>query len=127
MPEDIPCGWHIGHIDQSARSPRGHALGALASLGAARRGKRSTRPLEHLVGLVQQSLRHLPVGADFDAPALRLVAERLEALCHVGWTVAVVHLEVEGVAQDEREDQAIAIDAGPAEHAPRADRAEATQ
>src|SRR5581483_5330096 len=75
----------------------------------------------------QQSLRHLPVGADFDAPALRLVAERLEALCHVGWTVAVVHLEVEGVAQDEREDQAIAIDAGPAEHAPRADRAEATQ
>src|SRR5262249_17654211 len=86
------------------------------------RGERGVCPVHHLVAVVEQPLRHPPIGADFHCPAARLVAERGEAFGHVSAAVAIVHAQVERVAEDQGENDAIAVEAGPAEHAPADDR-----
>src|SRR5262245_60806745 len=86
-----------------------------------------TCPCQHLVGLIEETLGRAPVSADLPDPPLGLVAEGLHALSLVCRTVAVIHLEVERIAQNEPEDHAVAVDPGAAEHAPKRDPPERLQ
>src|SRR5262245_232078 len=118
-----PALWQ--NLSTAARGPSSQARRLFfLCLRPPSRGNRGASPVHHFVGIIKQTLGHAPVAADFDGAAFDLVAERRQAFGLVGGSIAVVDLEVEGVAQDQRENHPVVVKPGAREHAPADDAAE---